>query len=266
MATGGAVVCTDSHGNRDFCVDGENCLMPEPTAAAVGAAIASLLADPDLRARLGEAGRATAQDYTWERRIDELEAFLQAVAAQPRRRRTPAGALPAPAEDPPEDPRVSAADLELALELADSRELRVSVMHLGSHADDLGMRLAQGPHERLDLARFPRLEALELLACRRALGGLAPHEHALASVGARAERQDLEGPAPVRLDPPPSVHDARASEVPGRAERDEVHADPLLFPGLVPRERLEHASGARAEEGRHEEPSGLQQPPQLQQP
>ena len=83
MATGGAVVCTDSHGNRDFCVDGENCLMPEPTAAAVGAAIASLLADPDLRARLGEAGRATAQDYTWERRIDELEAFLQAVAAQP---------------------------------------------------------------------------------------------------------------------------------------------------------------------------------------
>ena len=35
MATGGAVVCTDAHGNRDFCVDGENCLMPEPTIAAV---------------------------------------------------------------------------------------------------------------------------------------------------------------------------------------------------------------------------------------
>ena len=30
MATGGAVVCTDAHGNRDFCVDGENCLMPAP--------------------------------------------------------------------------------------------------------------------------------------------------------------------------------------------------------------------------------------------
>jgi GT2 family glycosyltransferase/glycosyltransferase involved in cell wall biosynthesis len=80
MATGGAVVCTDSHGNRDFCVDGENCLMPEPTTAAVSAAIARLLADPELRARLGEAGRATAQDYTWERRIDELEAFLESVA------------------------------------------------------------------------------------------------------------------------------------------------------------------------------------------
>jgi glycosyltransferase involved in cell wall biosynthesis len=80
MATGGAVVCTDSHGNRDFCADGENCLMPEATVAAVSAAIVRLLADPELRERLGEAGRATARDYTWERRIDELEAFLESVA------------------------------------------------------------------------------------------------------------------------------------------------------------------------------------------
>ncbi len=33
MASGGAVVCTDAHGNRDFCVDGVNCLMPSRTAA-----------------------------------------------------------------------------------------------------------------------------------------------------------------------------------------------------------------------------------------
>ncbi|MDX6679256.1 MAG: hypothetical protein QOE31_3308, partial [Solirubrobacteraceae bacterium] len=83
MATGGAVVCTDSHGNRDFCVDGENCLMPEPTTTAVSAAITRLLRDPQLRAKLGEAGRVTAQDSAWERRIDELEAFLEAVAAAP---------------------------------------------------------------------------------------------------------------------------------------------------------------------------------------
>ena len=37
MATGGAVVCTDAHGNRDFCVDGENCLMPEASTTAVAA-------------------------------------------------------------------------------------------------------------------------------------------------------------------------------------------------------------------------------------
>jgi GT2 family glycosyltransferase/glycosyltransferase involved in cell wall biosynthesis len=84
MATGGAVVCTDAHGNRDFCVDGENCLMPEPNPAAVSAAIARLLADPELRARLGEAGIRTAQGYEWERRIDELEAFYRRVTGARR--------------------------------------------------------------------------------------------------------------------------------------------------------------------------------------
>jgi GT2 family glycosyltransferase len=80
MATGAAVVCTDAHGNRDFCVDGENCLVPEPTVAGVSAAIARLFADPELRARLGAAGRRTAEDYVWDRRLDELEEFLQSVA------------------------------------------------------------------------------------------------------------------------------------------------------------------------------------------
>jgi GT2 family glycosyltransferase len=83
MATGGAVVCTDAHGNRDFCVDGENCLMPEPDAAAVSAAMGRLLADPELRERLGQAGARTARDYAWELRIDALEAFLDRVA-EPR--------------------------------------------------------------------------------------------------------------------------------------------------------------------------------------
>jgi glycosyltransferase involved in cell wall biosynthesis len=83
MATGGAVVCTDAHGNRDFCVDGENCLIPEPTVEAVSAAIARLLADPVLRERLGRAGIETAAAYTWDRRIDQLEAFyLGLVGAQ----------------------------------------------------------------------------------------------------------------------------------------------------------------------------------------
>jgi len=84
MATGAAVVCTDAHGNRDFCVDGVNCLMPEPSPAAVGAALARLLGDGELRARLGRAGIETAQDYAWERRIDALEAFFQRVAAARR--------------------------------------------------------------------------------------------------------------------------------------------------------------------------------------
>jgi GT2 family glycosyltransferase/glycosyltransferase involved in cell wall biosynthesis len=84
MATGAAVVCTDAHGNRDFCVDGVNCLMPGPHVEEVSAAITRLLADPQLRAQLGRAGIETAQEYAWERRIDALEAFFQRVAAARR--------------------------------------------------------------------------------------------------------------------------------------------------------------------------------------
>jgi GT2 family glycosyltransferase/glycosyltransferase involved in cell wall biosynthesis len=80
MATGAAVLCTDAHGNRDFCRDGVNCLMPEPTVASVGGALARLFGDAALRGRLGRAGIETAQDYAWERRIDQLETFLERVA------------------------------------------------------------------------------------------------------------------------------------------------------------------------------------------
>ncbi len=84
MACGGAVVCTDAHGNRDFCVDGVNCLMPEASTAAVSAALARLLGDPELRAQLGQAGMQTAQEYAWELRIDALEGFFERVAAARR--------------------------------------------------------------------------------------------------------------------------------------------------------------------------------------
>ncbi len=79
MATGAAVVCTDAHGNRDFCVDGVNCLMPEPSVASVGGALRRLLEDPALRERLGRAGIETAAGYAWERRIDELERFFEGL-------------------------------------------------------------------------------------------------------------------------------------------------------------------------------------------
>jgi glycosyltransferase involved in cell wall biosynthesis len=84
MATGGAVVCTDAHGNRDFCADGENCLMPAADATEVSVAIARLLADPQLRGQLGQTGLATAAEYGWAERIDALERFLTKVA-EPQR-------------------------------------------------------------------------------------------------------------------------------------------------------------------------------------
>jgi GT2 family glycosyltransferase/glycosyltransferase involved in cell wall biosynthesis len=80
MATGAAVLCTDAHGNRDFCVDGVNCLMPDPDVRSVAEALRRLLDDPELRARLGRAGIETAGDYAWERRIDTLEGFFARVA------------------------------------------------------------------------------------------------------------------------------------------------------------------------------------------
>jgi GT2 family glycosyltransferase len=80
MATGGAVVCTDAHGNRDFCVDEVNCLIPDATPTAVTAALSRLLADPALRERLGHEGIRTAAEYAWERRMDALEAFLLEAA------------------------------------------------------------------------------------------------------------------------------------------------------------------------------------------
>ncbi len=93
MATGCPVVCTDAHGNRDFCVDGENCLMPEPERDPVCAALARVLVDPALRERLGRAGEETAKDYAWERRIDALEGFLEGVA-RPQQVKLDSGAVP----------------------------------------------------------------------------------------------------------------------------------------------------------------------------
>lgn len=81
MACGTPVVCTDANGNTDFCVDGENCLMPAATPAAVAAAVARVLADDALRERLVEGGRRTAQAYAWPAKLDELDEFFRSLAA-----------------------------------------------------------------------------------------------------------------------------------------------------------------------------------------
>jgi glycosyltransferase involved in cell wall biosynthesis len=80
MAAGAAVVCTDAHGNRDFCRDGENCLLADDDPESVRSALERVFGDAELRARLAEEGRRTAIAYDWERRIDELERFFESVA------------------------------------------------------------------------------------------------------------------------------------------------------------------------------------------
>jgi glycosyltransferase involved in cell wall biosynthesis len=86
MATGCPVICTDAHGNRDFCEDEANCLMAAPTEAAVASAITRLLGDPALRERLSRAGIETAARYGWPGRIDPLEEFYSALG-EPRHAR-----------------------------------------------------------------------------------------------------------------------------------------------------------------------------------
>jgi GT2 family glycosyltransferase len=82
MAAGIPVVCTDAHGNRDFCVDGVNCLMPAARPDGVARALRRLLGDPVLRDRLVAGGRETAKAYRWQAKLDESEAFFREVAAE----------------------------------------------------------------------------------------------------------------------------------------------------------------------------------------
>ena len=87
------MICTDADGNRDFCVDGENCLMPDARPSAVRDAIHRLLADPALRSRLGHAGVTTASGYAWAPRIDALEQYMFEIA-QPRKTEPSTEAVP----------------------------------------------------------------------------------------------------------------------------------------------------------------------------
>jgi glycosyltransferase involved in cell wall biosynthesis len=79
MAAGTPVVATDADGNRDFCRDGDNCLIVDSHPDAVAAALGRLFTDPALRARLVEDGLRTAGEYAWERRIDQLETFFSGL-------------------------------------------------------------------------------------------------------------------------------------------------------------------------------------------
>ena len=95
MATGCPVVCTDAHGNRDYCRDGENCLMPEAEPAEVARALTRILTDGRLSRRLAENGRLTAARYAWQPRIDALERFLEEVV-EPRQGRLGPEVVPEP--------------------------------------------------------------------------------------------------------------------------------------------------------------------------
>jgi hypothetical protein len=79
MVAGCAVICPDAGGNRDFCRDGETCLMPERKAEALAGAALRLLDDDALAARLVSRAREMAQAYTLEAERAAYHALLRTL-------------------------------------------------------------------------------------------------------------------------------------------------------------------------------------------
>ncbi|WP_406426796.1 glycosyltransferase family 4 protein [Streptomyces sp. NBC_01589] len=86
MATGTPLVATTGGAIPEVAgPDGETCLAVQPAdAGALAAALARLLGDPELRARLGTAGRARVlARFTWKQAaIGTAELYRQAIAAR----------------------------------------------------------------------------------------------------------------------------------------------------------------------------------------
>ena len=105
MASGTAIVCSDIHGYKGVVKRGEQALLAPPgESRPLAEAILRLLADPDLRARMGASGLDRVVEFGWERVAARVDAYYGFVI----RRLAAQGALPRDfhAEVPP-DPRGS---------------------------------------------------------------------------------------------------------------------------------------------------------------
>jgi phosphatidyl-myo-inositol alpha-mannosyltransferase len=80
MAAGTAIVCSDIHGYKGVVRRGrEGLLVPPRKPKALAASIGELLADDELRQRMGRQGTARADDFSWERvaaRVDDYYGFV----------------------------------------------------------------------------------------------------------------------------------------------------------------------------------------------
>lgn len=77
MACGTPVVLTDSGGVRDFARHGENCLMVQPKEPEkLASAMLEVLNSPALAAKFAENAPPTAEEFSWEKSTDRLEACL----------------------------------------------------------------------------------------------------------------------------------------------------------------------------------------------
>jgi glycosyltransferase involved in cell wall biosynthesis len=81
MASGTAVVTT-AYGTEDYAFHEQNALVVKSRdAAGMAEAVARLLENPELRQRLAQAGRAKAEEYSWDRAVDVREQMLQDICS-----------------------------------------------------------------------------------------------------------------------------------------------------------------------------------------
>ncbi|MBK8900854.1 MAG: glycosyltransferase family 4 protein [Anaerolineaceae bacterium] len=92
MACGLAVIGTTTGGTRELIIEGETGLtFPPGNADVLAAQIARLVTDAELRVELTQAGRDyVLQNFTIERMVSEIEAYLQVVAVDPATEMLPA--------------------------------------------------------------------------------------------------------------------------------------------------------------------------------
>jgi phosphatidyl-myo-inositol alpha-mannosyltransferase len=82
MAAGVPIVASDIHGYKQVVQRGVQGLLVEPrNARALAAALYTLANDPDMRHRMGDAGRERAPEYSWERVTERVIEFYRSVRA-----------------------------------------------------------------------------------------------------------------------------------------------------------------------------------------
>ena len=80
MAAGVPIVASDIHGYKQVVQRGVQGLLVEPrNARALAAALYTLATDADLRHRMGDAGRARAPEYSWDRVTERVIEFYREV-------------------------------------------------------------------------------------------------------------------------------------------------------------------------------------------
>jgi phosphatidylinositol alpha 1,6-mannosyltransferase len=83
MASGLACVCADATGSRSLVVEGETgFLVDADNADGFARAVSQLADNPQLRRRMGEAGRKRALTFGWDETLGRMLGYYRAVLGQ----------------------------------------------------------------------------------------------------------------------------------------------------------------------------------------